>query len=161
MAQFQIRTAKRTNLHQMIQELSDAGWLAIRDHFSSDQVWNSQQRNLYEQIGRSLGEYVASYDLCGTSTTCSDEIEGAPWLDYDDNIYILHVPKNVIGLVDNLAFVALEAVVEHLKPKARRIVYERLKGAFNKCLNGFIYYNPICRNAEFCKFSSPVNPWRH
>ena len=159
MAHFQIRTPRQTNLHQMIQDLSNAGWQVIQEDFSSERVGNSQKRTLFEQINQSLGVYMTTFDLCGTVAMCADEVEGGPWLDYDENIYVLNVPS-VDKFIDDLAFSALTAVDEYLKPGKRRIVFQKLRTSFNKCLRGFLFFNPVCRRSEFCKLSSPVNPWR-
>src|SRR5215831_15723372 len=120
MAHFQIRTPRQTNLHQITQDLSNTGWHVIQEDFASERVWNSQRRTFFEQINRILGTYVTTFDLCGTVAMCSDEVEGVPWLDYDENIYVLNVPS-VDKFIDDLAFSALAVVDEYLKPGKRRI----------------------------------------
>ena len=158
---FQLRTPKGIPLESVIQEMSDEGWKVIQDFLVPDSNPSARQRMFYEEISRAMEPYVKAYDLCGTATMCSDEVEGGPWLSYDDKIFILNLPEGLDALVDNLAFVAMESTVDLLKANTRRSVFSKLQRAFHKNLSEHIYYNPVCRKSEFCKFSSSVSPWRH
>ena len=157
----QIRTSRDIRLENLIQKISEEGWSSIGDCLESSNGPDSRRRTFYEQICRTMEPYLHAYDLCGTATLCSEEIEGGPWLSYKDKIFILNVPEGLDDLVDNLALVGMETAADLLKPKMRRVAFNRLQRSFQKNFKSNIYYSPVCRKVEFCKFSRPVSPWRH
>jgi len=158
----QLRIPKGTDLKTAIQDMADAGWNDISEFFEShDGAVKSYQRDFLEQISLSIESYLTTYTRCGSSALCSDEVEGAPWLNYDDEIFLLQLTEGLPVVVDNLAFAGLHSVIDILKPVSRKKVFSRLHKTFTKKLNSYLYYNPVCRKIEFCDKSTPASIWRH
>lgn len=150
---FQIRTVSDRSFNTVFQEMVDYAL----DAFEKSE-YPAKPDDIANLLRHKLDPFVKTYNVCGTSTVCSDEVEGAPWLDYSDQIYLLEIPDTLKIFFKELASGLVNEMEVADVDKATKLE-ARLEKMFRKALLSHLYYNSICGNHEVCKTRTPLSPW--
>lgn len=159
MTRFQIRTPQNFPLESVLQQVSDDVWAKTSDLMIPEANRATVVSFFYTQIRASMAPYLKRYDLCNLFPECSDEVEGAPWLDRTDRIYLLDLPGSLDTFLEDLAFETLESTRHLYNPGTSRENFTRLQKVFRHALCRYMYSNPICRSAPVCAESKQISPW--
>lgn len=160
MPRYQIRTMKDQSFEKLFVEVIDKAWKAASPYFDSRQL-QPEDRNDFEEATRgSIRPYISTFDLCGLANECTDDIEGGPWLDYNDRIYHLVVPETFSEFIHGLAESAFHSI-QHLPVSgSEEPAFEAVENAFRREFAEHLYYNPACGRIDLCSDSRPINPWK-
>lgn len=159
MTRFQIRTPQNLIFEMVLKEMADEAWNATLDLMNAETTRGLTSSFYLSQIRNSITPYLKKFDLCNLFPECSDEVEGAPWLDKTDRIYHLDFPEGLDSFLDDLSFETLENSRHLFKSGGSREIFARLRKVFRHSLSRYIYLNPICGRAPVCAESKEVSPW--
>ncbi|MCI0555473.1 MAG: hypothetical protein L0287_31390, partial [Anaerolineae bacterium] len=96
---------------------------------------------------------------CGKFDVCTEGVEqGKPRR--DDRIFILVLPEDFQGLVDQIAVEMLEQMRLFLDPDCVVALDQRLRSSLIRDFGRYLFTNPTCGYHEVCRRSVPVDPWR-
>jgi hypothetical protein len=160
MPRYQIRTTKNEGLEKLFSEVVDKAWTAASQYFDPRQMQPEDRDDFISATRTSLRPYISTFDLCGLGTECADEIEGGPWLDYEDHVYHLVVPDTFNEFVHQLALSAFHTIQHLPKKNSDQSAYEAIENVFRREFAEHLYYNPACGRIDLCSDSRPVNPWK-
>jgi hypothetical protein len=156
---FQIRTPQNLVFETVLKEMAEEAWKATLDLMNPEIIRGLSSSFYLIQIRGSVMPYLKKFDLCNHVPECSDEVEGAPWLDRTDRIYLLDLPGGLNLFLDDLSFETLEYTRHLFKPGSSREIFARLRRSFRHSLSRYLYFNPICGAASICADSKEVSPW--
>lgn len=156
---FQIRTPKNLGFEAVLNEIAEEAWKETLDLMNPEMVRGLSSSFYLTQIRGSITPYLKKFDLCNHYPECSDEVEGAPWLDRTDRIYMLDLPGGFNSFLDDLSFETLENTRHLFKPGTSRETFARLRKVFRHSLSRYLYFNPICGVASICADSKEISPW--
>jgi len=156
MVTFQIRTPAESNFTSLFRQMVDS---AVNVLQKSEQPATAKTEDVADFLRRKLNPFVKTYNVCGASTVCSDEVEGGPWLDYGDHIYLLEIPDTLKIFFKQLAFELVNELEGVAGADKTQKLAVRLEKMFRKALLSHLYYNPICGSHEVCKTRVPKDAW--
>lgn len=159
MTRFQIRTPQNKVFEDILLDMSAEALDQMKDLLDPSFVQSASTIPMMHQLRLSVEPYVKKYDLCNLFPECSDEVEGAPYLDYKDRIYLLDVPQGLSTFYDDLAFEVGENFKHLWKTGVRREIFARLRKSFKKIFSHYLYLNPICRDSRICEESKQIPTW--
>lgn len=149
MSRFQIRFPKDMGLDLWLEHLVEQAW-----------VFRTAETSAYDEFRQSmfswLSRYIGTFQDCGKLPECTDEIEGGPWLDYDDQIYHLLAPQGFESFIDDLS----ERTLYLLRRSSANDILPHIRAMFRKSLSEYIYYNPVCGKEDICGDASLFLPLR-
>ena len=157
MPAYQLRLEKERSLMDFIDSIADEVWAQAFECFDPGRIRPDDLERFREEAKISLQPYLSAYDLCGTFPECAEEVEGRPWLDYEDRIYFLNLSCTFPQFIEGLSARSLESIRPLIKPKCTALVYETIQESFRRHLAQHLYYNPACRRIEVCRESRPVH----
>lgn len=158
MAAYQLRMRKDWRLDDFVESIVKEIWDLTVQYLDQRKIQPDDFRRFQEETKFVLQPFIGAYDLCGSFTECADEVEGAPWLDYDDRIYHLTLPGTFPEFIEQLSFDSLESIGNLIEPKFGALIYETVQNVFRRNLAQHLYYNPVCRRIAVCKDSRPIHP---
>jgi len=156
---YQIRTPRNLAFESILQEMGDEAWKATQDLMDPQSVSGLSLSSYRRAIKSAISPYLKKYDRCNHFPECSDEVEGAPWLDSTDRVCLLMLPKGLDVFLDDFTFEVLQDSKPLFRSGHARETFRRLRGVFRRGICRYLYFNPICRVAPICQKSVEVNPW--
>lgn len=159
MTRFQVRTPQNFPLESLLRQMALDVWNTTSDLMNPEIVRGLNNTFIFTQLRASLMPYLRRYDLCNLFPECSDEVEGAPWLDRTDKIYLLDLPGGVDSFYDDLAFELLENSRHLFKSGHSREAFTRMRKVFRHSLSRYLYYNPVCGVTQICNESKEIGAW--
>jgi hypothetical protein len=161
MKRYQLRLQKNQSFADFFQIMVEEAWKTAEPYLDEKTIQPEDFSDFVAETRIGLKPFVNAYNLCGSSAECSDEVEGAPWLDYSDRIYFLFLPKTFDDFIEQLSFFSFYTIKHLPKKGLEELVRERLATVFRRHLAGHIYYNPICGHAAICDDSRPMDAWKN
>ncbi len=161
MPRYQLRVTSEQRLEDLFRSMVRKAWEVAEKQFDPRKLQPEDFTDFEAETRYSLRPFISTYDLCGMSSECSDEIEGGPWLDYEDRIYHLTFPSTFTDFVDELSLSAFHTIKHLAREGKEETVYEAIRSAFRYELAEHLYYNPACGLLDICSDSQPVNPWKN
>lgn len=158
MVTYQLRLGKDQRLEDFVESMVKEIWDVAAAYLDPMKIQSGDFRRFENETRVALQPFIGAYDLCGSFAECADEIEGAPWLDYDDRIYHLNLPGTFPEFIEQLSFTSMESILHLTKPRFGVLVYETIQEVFRRNLAQHLYYNPVCRRIAVCRDSLPVHP---
>ncbi|MCI0417055.1 hypothetical protein L0222_30160 [bacterium] len=159
MPSYQLRMKKDQRLEDFFQSMIRDAWDVAARYLDVAKIEQDDFRNFEAETRIGLQPFISAYDLCGSFTECADEVEGSPWLDYDDHIYHLVLPSTLPQFLEQLSYFSFQPIQHLAKAGLEQLVYEMIQNVFRRHLAQHIYYNPFCHRMTICKDSRPVYPW--
>ncbi len=161
MNRYQLRMNKDEPLEDFFQAMVRNAWEVAKEYFDPKKMQLEDFSDFEAETRNGLRPFLCTYDLCGLSPECAEEVEGAPWLDYEDRIYHLFLPNTFAEFIGQLSFFSFHSVKHLAKPGMEELVREMIAGVFRRHLSQHLYFNPICGHGEICNDSRPINPWKN
>jgi len=161
MPRYQLRISKGQQFVNLFDSMVKKAWKDAEKHFDPRKIQPEDYADFEEATRRTLHPYISTYDLCGIAVECSDEVEGAPYLDCDDEVYHLVFPDTFDEFLGQLSYAAFHSVKHLPKSGMQSAVYEVIENAFRQELADHLFYNPACGRIELCSFSRYRDPWKH
>ncbi len=149
MKYFQIRISEHSCLDMVLQQISKEVWLKIRDFFPNDDTADYYFR-LRRAITRGVNLRVRKFPNCGLTEECHDAVEGGPWVDYNDKIYMLSPVDNFERFIGDVANQTLNSIADDLSAEKRSEIFLLILATLNHELSKYLYFNPVCRDIPFC-----------
>ena len=146
----QIRISKHSCLDKVLEEMSKEVWLKTKDVLPIGEDSTDFYFRLRKTITHAIKRRVHKYPNCGLTEACHDEIEGGPWMDYSDKIYILSLDHDIDEFINDIANQALNCIVEHLAIKRRYELFSIITTKLRHEFGRYVYFNPVCRSISFC-----------
>lgn len=160
MPRYQFRFPKEKKLDDVLNSIVEKAWSAIQPGFDLRRLQSEDFDDFRSGIKRGLKPYVCAFDLCGTAVECSDEIEGAPFMDQEERIYHFIVPESFSELVSGLSFDAFFSIKHLARRGEEESMRVALEHALRHGLNENLFYNPICGRIDLCNESKGIDPWK-
>jgi hypothetical protein len=151
MSYVQIRVSKDSCLDKVLQEMSKEVWLRIKGFVPIGEDSTDYYFRLREMITRAVNRRVHKYPNCGLTEECHDEIEGGPWMDYNDKIYMLTLEDNLEEFIKDIANRALDSIINDFPGEQRSELFGLISGLLNRQFGKYLYFNPVCRHIPFCR----------
>ncbi|MCI0444101.1 hypothetical protein L0152_12930 [bacterium] len=151
MRYFQIRISKHSCLDKVLEEISSEVWKKTKDFLPIGEDSTDFYFRLRKTLTRAVHRRVHKYPNCGLTEACHDEIEGGPWMDYSEKIYMLSLDHDIDGFIDYIANQALNGIVEQLSIKRRLELFSRISTTLRHEFGKYLYFNPVCRAIAFCE----------
>jgi hypothetical protein len=148
MRYFQIRISKHSCLDKVLEEISKDVWQKIKDILPAGEDFSDYY--LTKIITDAVNRGVHKYPNCGLMEACHDEIEGGPWMDYSDKIYMLSLDQDINGFINNIAEEVLNSIVDKLPIKRRSETFSLILTTLRHQFGRYLYFNPVCRAISFC-----------
>jgi hypothetical protein len=152
---------KDQQMEDFFQTMVKNAWEVAKKYFDAGKIQPEDFSDFEAETRNGFQPFIGAYDLCGSSTECADEVEGAPWLDYDDQIYHLILPNTFAEFIGQLSYFSFHSVRHLAKPGLEELVHEVIAGVFRRHLAEYTYFNPICGRADICNDSRAINPWKN
>ena len=149
MKYFQIRVSKHTCLDSVLQEISKEVWLRTKNFLQSEEDVSYFQ--LHKMIADAVHAHVHKYPNCGLTEACHDEIEGAPWMDYEEKIYMFSLDGDLDGFISGITNQVVDNIVDNLPNQKRSKLYSLIFATLNHEFDKYLYFNPVCRHITFCE----------
>ncbi len=156
---WQLRTPEDQTVRDLVTDLAQAISESLEREIDFCEHDMEGYRAFEEPVFNALLPYVKRNNTCGKNIVCTTGIESNSCPDFDDNIYILHLPKGIDGLIDDVVETALESYWFELDSEALAGLERRSKARVRRILITHLYRNPLCGNHDICMISSPVDPW--
>jgi hypothetical protein len=150
MKYFQFRIPESSSLHKVIQRISREIWWKLSNIFESKDSRESRKVQFQYAIRYRLHEQLHKYPNCGLAAECHEDIEGGPWLDYSDKIYIMTF-DNFEKFIDQISNEVLNDFSETLSFQESSKLQPVLAAAFKHELSKYLYFNPSCKKIPFCE----------
>src|SRR3990172_2439772 len=164
MARYQLRTPENVVIEDVIDEMAGKAWQILEawDVFEAEKFPAQSYSHFREHLSSATAPYIRAYKLCGTFNICLEEVTGTPWaievhsLDAcpSDLVYHLFPKTELDDFLNDIAEKAADAIRSLLKPETERGVLSTLRVVFRCVLGNYLYYSPICGEAELCVYSS-------
>lgn len=151
MRYFQIRTSKHSCLDMVLQEISKEVWLKTKNFVQSEEDSGVSYFQLSKMIADSVHSRTHKYPNCGLTEACHDEIEGGPWMDYEDKIYMLSLDGDLDGFICDMANRAVNSIADNLPDEQRSELYSLIFTTLTHEFDKYLYFNPVCRHITFCE----------
>lgn len=119
--------------------------LATRENFGGHS-WRLQAA-----IKSAMDKYLHEYSNCGLAEECHDDIEGGPWVDYNDRIYLLSLPDSFDSFIKEVSEEALGTMTQEVPLETKAQLLSALSGMLSRRLAKYLYFNPSCRRIPFCE----------
>jgi hypothetical protein len=146
----QIRISKHSCLDEVLEEISKEVWQKIKNILPPGDDSADDYFVLRKMITRAVNRRVHKYPNCGLAEACHDEIEGGPWMDYSEKIYILSLDDELDGFINNIANQALNSIIE-LPLERRSELFSLISTTLRHQFGKYLYFNPVCRTIAFCE----------
>jgi hypothetical protein len=159
MPRYQFRISKQQKLDTVLDLIFERTWGAIEPYFESKNLQLFDFNDFRSFVKMELVPYLCAYNLCGTSVECTDEIEGAPFIDREDTIYHLITPDTFSELVSRLSISAFHTIRHVVRPGQEGPLRSALEQSFRRELSQNLYYNPVCGRIDLCNESRAVDPF--
>jgi hypothetical protein len=147
----QIRISKDSCLDKLLEETSKEVWQKIKDILPIGEDSADYYFGLRKMITRAVDRRVHKYPNCGLTEACHDEIEGGPWMDYSDKIYMLSLDSDIERLINDIANQALNSIVDKLPTTRRFEAFSLISTTLRHQFGKYLFYNPVCRSLAFCE----------
>ncbi|MCI0618366.1 hypothetical protein L0244_35765 [bacterium] len=147
----QIRISKHSCLDKVLDEISKEVWQKIKNVLPPGEDSADYYLGLRKMITRAVNRRVHKYPNCGLTEACHDEIEGGPWMDYSEKIYMLSLEDDLDGFINNIASQALNSIIDELPMERRSELFSLILATLNHELRKYLYFNPVCRQIPFCE----------
>jgi hypothetical protein len=151
MRNVQIRISKHSCLDKLLEEISKEVWQKIKGIPPIGEDSADYYLGLRKMITRTVNRRVHKYPNCGLTEACHDEIEGGPWMDYSDKIYMLSLADDLPRFINDISKQALEYVVNEVPQERRSEVYSLISTTLRHEFGKYLFYNPVCRSIAFCE----------
>jgi hypothetical protein len=148
MRHVQIRVSKHSCLDRLLEDISKEVWQKMKNILPAEDSTDDYS-SLRKLIKRAVKRRVHKYPNCGLAEACHDEIEGGPWMDYSDKIYMLSVENDIDGFINDIAKQIVTNTVDRLPIRSEMfsVISTTLHHEFGK----YLYFNPVCRTIPFCQ----------
>jgi hypothetical protein len=147
----QIRISKHSCLDKLLEDMSKDVWLKTKAVLPIGEDSTDFYFRLRKTITEAVKRRVHKYPNCGLTEACHDEIEGAPWMDYSDKIYMLKLDHDTDEFINDISNQALNNMVEHLAIKRRYELFSIISTTLRHEFGRYLYFNPVCRSISFCE----------
>ncbi len=147
----QIRISKHSCLDKVLEEISKEVWQKIKNILPPGEDSADYYFGLRKMITRAVNRRVHKYPNCGLAEACHDEIEGGPWMDYSEKIYMLSLDDDLDGFINNIANQALNSIIDKLPVERRSELFSLMSAALRHQFGKYLYFNPVCRTIAFCE----------
>ncbi|HSE42345.1 MAG TPA: hypothetical protein VLH08_16385 [Acidobacteriota bacterium] len=151
MKYFQIRISQHLSLEEFLKQLSDDICLKLRPFFPLEKNSDDDLLLLQESIQSTLKEELQKFPNCGLAAECHEEIEGGPWLDYSDKIYMLYVEDTFEQLVDYTSSKIVNGFFYDIEHEQRLKLSTQMSIVLRHELAKHLYFNSNCRVIPFCE----------
>jgi len=142
----QIRISKHSCLDKVLEEISKEVLEKIKDILPI-----SKDSALRKMITRAVNRSVNKYPNCGLAEACHDEIEGCPWMDYSEKIYMLSVDQDMDCFINDVTNQALKSIISEVPVERRSEVSSLISMTLHHQFGKYLYFNPVCRAIAFCE----------
>lgn len=147
----QIRISKHSCLDKVLEEISKVVWQKMKNILPLGEDSADYYFGLRKVITRAVNRRVHKYPNCGLTEACHDEIEGSPWMDYDEKIYMLSLDDGVDGFINSIANQALNSILDELPVERRSELFSLISTTLRHEFGKYLYFNPVCRAISFCE----------
>ncbi|HET6266851.1 MAG TPA: hypothetical protein VFG11_03970 [Acidobacteriota bacterium] len=150
MRYLQIRISKDSCLDKVLKEISRDVWLKIKEFLPAGEDSADSYLRLRIMISRAVHGRVHEYPDCGRTEACHDEIEGCPFLDYSDKIYMLSLDQDLERFISDVANQALNSILDELPIERKGEVFSLISRTFRHEFSKYLYFNPVCCTIPSC-----------
>jgi hypothetical protein len=150
MKYFQLRISESASLHKVVQQISWEIWRKLEDFFKSDDSSDSKKVQFHYAIRYRLHEHLHKYPNCGLAAECHEDIEGGPWMDYGDKIYMMTF-DNFEQLINQISNEVLDDLSKTMTFQENSELHPVLAAALRHELSKYLYFNPSCKRIPFCE----------
>jgi|GEM_PF-5882870 len=157
---WQLRMSAEDSIQDLVKQFAMAIMESLeREIDLGEDGLSSSMLALEEPLIDALFPYVKAYNACGKHIVCTTSVESISCPDFDDHIYILHLPCGIRGMVDEICAKSLKGFAPLLAGQAYEDVRNRAKASILRLLIPHLYSNPQCRNHDICMIAQTVDPW--
>jgi hypothetical protein len=157
---WQLRMSSEKNIHDLVEQFAMAIMESLeREIEFGEEGLSSSMLALEQPVIDALFPYVKAYNACGKHVVCTTSVESISCPDFDDHIYILHLPYGTDGLTDEIIAKSLKAFAPLLEGQSYEDVRKRASASIFRLLRPHLYSNPQCRNHDICMIAHAVDPW--
>lgn len=150
MKYFQIRVSEYSCLDTVLDQISKEVWQKVKDFLPPEKSSQDLQIRFDAVIKSKVCEYVHEYPNCGLADECHDDIEGGPWIDHNDKIYLMSLSDGFEGFINDVSNEVLDAVVGEVLFDRRSELSSLISATLSHQLSKYLYFNPSCRSIPFC-----------
>lgn len=147
----QIRVSKHSCLDRLLEDISKEVWEKMKNILPAGEDSNDHYFSLRKLIKRAVKRRVHKYPNCGLAEACHDEIEGGPWMDYGDKIYMLSVENDIEGFINDIANQTLNSIIDETTVGTQSEVFSLISASLRHEFSKYLYFNPVCRTIPFCQ----------
>ena len=151
MKYFQFRVSEHSCLDRELQKISKEIWLKMKDFLRSKNTLQDKGIQFEYALKYILHEHVLKYPNCGLTAECHDDIEGGPWMDYNDKIYMISSVGSLEELINQISNEVLEDLADTFEMDKRSELQSVLSTTLRHELGKYIYFNPSCKRIPFCE----------
>ena len=150
MRYFQIRVPAESSLEVLLDEILRPIWMEMETVLHSNESSSERFARFKDFVTSGMARHIHEFSNCGLAVECHDDIEGGPWVDYKDKIYMLFLPDGFDSFFNEVSKEVLGAVIDGtpLDKKAKELSV--LSGKLSRQLGKYVYFNPSCRRIPFC-----------
>ena len=158
MSAYQLRMKRELSLEDFLGSVAKEIWNLVSGCLDRKKIQPDDFVRLETATKMSLQPYLRAYDLCGTFPECTNQVECAPRLDFDDQIFLLSLPGSFPAFIEQLSVTTLDSISHLARPNFSALIYDSVQDVFRRNFAQHLYYNPACRRIPACKDSLPIHP---
>src|SRR5688500_9268058 len=130
MPAYQLRLKKDQLLDNFVESIAKEIWELAAGYLDDRMIQRDDFRLFENETKIAMQPFIAAHDLCGSFPECTDKVEGRPWLDYKDRIYLFHLPGTFPEMIEELSLSSLDSIRRLTKPGFEELVYETIQSVF-------------------------------
>jgi hypothetical protein len=151
MRYFQIRVPAESCLEMVLEQISESVWFKMKDHFQQNGNSAFYFSRLQGGLKSAIQARVERSANCGLAEECHDDVEGGPWLDYNDKIYMLGLRDGFDSFIREISEETLKSVLNGHDTDTSSSLLLPLSEIVRHELGKYLYYNPSCHRIPFCE----------